>query len=206
MQQEVIDDRQPLLSMIVQPRETFRYSIDEKSFSLSLYIGAAGGFSNEIINYFQQPYPKNGYLPALIYNGMLSGIIGYLLATFILSFFVHQAGKLFGAKSTFKAVFQVFCLATIPFIWALPIFLFWMQLSPITFFEADFNQLTLSDTLILIVGSIVVLIVAVWNFILMLIGLSESMQISKLKAFGICMLIFVIAFAIGIGLTFAIGL
>lgn len=204
MQQQVIDERQPLLSMVVSPRETFRYSLQEKSFSLTLYIGAAGGFSNEIINYFQQPYPKNGYLPELIYNSMLSGIIGYLLATFILSFFLQQAGKLFGAQSTFKTVFQVLCLATIPFIWALPIALFWMQLSPVTYFEANLNELSVSNIIILIMGSLLIFGIAIWNFILMLIGLSEAMKISKLKAFWTFSIVFVVAIIVLMGIAFVI--
>ena len=183
MQVQNVDDRQPLLSMMVKPRETFRYAIQDKTFSLSLYIGAFGGFSNALLGYLQVEYPKGISLSEIVYSAFITGVITYLLTSFIMGYLLKVIGKVFGAHATFKEIFQTLCLITIPYIWLLPILLFWMQLSPTTYFKTNFAQLEMGEVLVLAFGSFAVLIASIWGFIITLVGLSEVMKVSKWKAF-----------------------
>ena len=183
MQVQNVDDRQPLLSMMVKPRETFRYAIQDKTFSLSLYIGAFGGFSNALLGYLQVEYPKGISLAEIVYSAFITGVITYLLTSFIMGYLLKVIGKIFGSQATFKEIFQTLCLITIPYIWLLPILLFWMQLSPTTYFKTNFAQLEMGEVLVLAFGSFAVLIASIWGFVITLVGLSEVMKVSKWKAF-----------------------
>ena len=184
MNEHVVDDRQTLLYMMAKPRQTFRHVIEHKNFSHSLYIGAIGGFSNALLGLFQTKYPFGFSLFNVVYSSFITGVIVFLLTCFVTGYLMKVVGRLFGGQATFKELFQVLCLVTVPYIWLLPVLLFWMQLSPDTFFKADLQNLNVKQVMIIAFGVLSIFIASIWTFILTLVGLSEVMKVSKWKAFG----------------------
>ena len=184
MKEQVVDDQLTLLSMMTKPRKTLRFALEHKNFSHSLYIGAVGGFSNALLGQFQTKYPKGYFLGDLVYSSFISGIIVYLISCFVTGFILKHVGRWFGSQATFKQLFQTLCLVAIPYIWLLPILLFWMQLSPETFFKVDLLNLEMKQLFVMAFGALAIIIASIWAFILTLVGLSEAMRISKWKAFG----------------------
>ena len=201
MAEQYIDDRQPVLSMMAKPRETFHYAIHEKTFSHSLYIGAIGGFSNALLGLFQTKYPFGYQLFDVVYSSFITGVIFYLLTCFVTGYLLKVIGGKFGSKATFKELFQTLCLITIPYIWLLPILLFWMQLSPDTFFKVNVMNLNLEQGIIVAFGVLAISVTSIWTFVLTLVGLSEVMKVSKWKAFGIMFLASFIAAIIMLAIT-----
>ena len=193
-QQEMrIDDREPILSMMVKPRETIRYTIQHKKFSYSLYVGAIGGFASALIALYGTPYQYKYSLGEMVYSSFITGVLYYLLLNLILAALLSVIGSVFKGKSNVKKLFQTLCLTSIPYIWLMPIVLFWMQLAPQTFFEVKNIAWEMTDYVIVYVGSFFILVASIWVFILTIIGVSEAHQISKWKSFFILLIASVIS-------------
>ena len=189
-----IDDREPILSMMVKPRETIRYTLNHKNFSYSLYVGAIGGFASALIALYGTPYQYKYSLGEMVYSSFITGVLYYLIINLILAALLSVMGSVFKGKGNVKTLFQTLCLTSIPYIWLMPIILFWMQLAPQTFFKVNNIAWEMTDYLILYIGSFCILAASIWVFVLNIIGVSEVHQISKWKSFFISLLVsFVLA-------------
>ena len=178
-----MDDREPVLSMMVKPRETIRYTLNYKKFSYSLYVGAISGFASALIALYGTPYQYEYSLGEMVYSSFITGVLYYLLLNLILAALLSVLGSVFKGKGNVKTLFQTLCLTSIPYIWLMPIVLFWMQLAPQTYFKVKNITWEMTDYLVLYVGSFCILAASIWVFILTIIGVSEAHQIPKWKSF-----------------------
>ena len=178
-----IDDRQPILSIVTNPRETIRYTLEHKDFSYALYVGAVGGFGGGLASLAGTQYQPKYSLGGMVYSSFITGILYFMLSNLIVAFLLSAIGSIFKGKGTFKSLFQAMCLTMIPYIWILPILLFWMQLSPSTFFLIEGATMTLEGVILSYLGLSVILVAAIWTFVLTIIAISEAHGFSKWKSF-----------------------
>lgn len=180
---EVVDDREPILSIAVKMRETIRYTLNNKSVGYILFIGAAGGFSSVLTAFIGAIYPYQYTLADIVHSAFLTGTIAFLITLLVFTLSIHIVSKLFKGKGTFKELFLSLCLTMIPYIWVLPLTLFWMQLSPETFFEISGVEQTLSGVIWNFIALFIYLMVAFWSFCITVTSISEVHKISKWKSF-----------------------
>ena len=178
-----MDDREPVLSIMVKPRETFRYTLDHKTFSYSLYVGAVGGFASALLSLYSTKYPFPYSLGEVVYSSFITGILYFMIANLVIAFMLAHIGAAFGGKASFKAMFQTMCLTVIPYIWLMPVLLFWMQYSRHTFFNIPHDGLTIGEAIWSYTGSFIILVASIWTLVLSIIGISEIHGFSKWKAF-----------------------
>ena len=182
-QQPAIDDREPILSIVTEPRSTIRYALDQKNFSYSLYVGAIGGFASGLALLVGTPYQAKYSLGEMVYSSFITGILYFMISNLIVAFLLATIGSVLKGKGTFKSLFQAMCLTMIPYIWILPILLFWMQLSPSTFFYIEGTSWTVGEAILFYVGLFILLMASVWLFVLKIIAVSEVHGFSKWRAF-----------------------
>ena len=182
-QQPSIDDREPILSIVKNPRSTIRYALDHKDFSYSLYVGAIGGFASGLSMLVGTPYQAKYSLGEMVYSSFITGILYFLISNLVVAFLLATIGSSLKGNGTFKSLFQAMCLTMIPYIWLLPILLFWMQLSPSTFFYIEGASLTLGGTILSFAGWFTILLASVWVIILTIIAISEAHGFTKWRAF-----------------------
>lgn len=182
-QQPSIDDRQPILSIVTEPRSTIRYALDHKDFSYSLYVGAVGGFASGLALLVGTPYQAKYSLGEMVYSSFITGILYFMISNLIVAFLLAAIGSTLKGKGTFKSLFQAMCLTVIPYIWILPILLFWMQLSPSTFFYIEGTNWTMGEAILFYIGLFILLMASVWDLVLKIIAISEVHGFSKWKAF-----------------------
>ncbi|MEO4051918.1 YIP1 family protein [Solibacillus sp. CAU 1738] len=194
----VVDDREPVLSIAVKMRETIRYTLNKKSVGYILFIGAAGGFSSALTAYIGTIYPYKYTLADIVHSAFLTGTLAFLITLLVLTFSINIVSMLFKGKGTFKELFLSLCLTMIPYIWVLPLTLFWMQLSPETFFEISGVEQTLSGVIWQFVALFIYLMITIWSFCITITVISEVHKFSKWKSF---FSLFIASCALGIVLA-----
>lgn len=177
------EDRLPILSIVTNPRETIRYTLNHKSFSYALYVGAIGGFASGLTSLAGTPYQPEFALWEMVYSSFITGILYFMITNLIVAFLLSAIGSVLKGNGTFKSLFQAMCLTIIPYIWILPIILFWMQLSPSTFFIIEGGTGTLEEAILSYVGLFIILLATIWTFVLTIIAISETHGFSKWRAF-----------------------
>lgn len=181
---EYREEMEPLLSVMVKPRETFRFMIENRKFTYALYTGAVAGVASMLITMYGSVFPVGFGLGDVVYTSIVMGILMFMVTNFVMAFVMTKVGALFKGQSTFKEMFQTVCMANAPYFWIMPILLFWLQSASHTFFKFDFDiETTLKDMIWAYVGLFSVAVAAIWSLVLSLIGVSEVHQISKIKAF-----------------------
>lgn len=181
---EYREDMEPLLSVMVKPRETFRFMIENKKFTYALYTGAVAGVASMLITMYGSAFPVGFGLGDVVYTSVVTGILVFLLTNLAMAFVMTKVGAVLKGKGSFKDIFQTICMANAPYFWIAPILLFWLQSASHTFFKFDFDiETTLKDMVWAYVGLFSVAVAAIWSFILSVVGISEVHQISKWKAF-----------------------
>ena len=137
----------------------------------------------------------------------MSGMLLFIVTTVIISALLNTIGKALSGKGTFTEMFRTMCVSTIPYIWILPILLFWMQLSPQSFFDMPNKDLTLGDAILTFLGGATVIFASIWTFIITLVGISEVHKISKWKAFFtfmisiVCLVIALVVISVVTGIS-----
>lgn len=198
-----IDDRQPILSIVTKPRETIRYTLNQKDFSYTLYVGALGGFASGMVSLVGTPYQPKFSLGEIVFSTFITGIMYFLLSNLIAAFLLSTIGAAMKGKGNFKSLFQAMCLSMIPYIWILPMLLFWMQLSPSTFFHIEGTTATVGEAVLSYTGLFIILLATIWTFVLTIIAVSETHGFSKWKAFFTALLASLVGgFIGGIALLF----
>ncbi|MEK4230344.1 Yip1 family protein [Solibacillus sp. FSL H8-0538] len=178
-----VDDRQPILSIALKPRETIRYVLQHKGLRYFVFVGIIGAFSSNLASFIGTKYNAAITLGDIVYSSFISGVLLFILTTVIISALLHTLGKTLGGRGKFKEMFRAMCVTVIPYIWILPVLLFWMQLSPQSYFSMASADQILGDVLMKFVGSGLVMIMGIWTFVITLIGISEVHKFSKWKAF-----------------------
>ncbi len=180
--QHIPTDYMPILSMMVKPRDAFHYALQRKQFSYAIYIGILGAFASNLTLLYGTAYPMGYSLGQIVYSSFVTGIIYFMLMNLIMAMMLNVVGGFFGGKGTFKPLFQMMCLTMIPYIWVLPILLFWLQLAPQTYFSMPYDA-TLGQLIGSYFGGFAILAASIWTFIVSLVGISEVHGFSKWKAF-----------------------
>ena len=183
------EDMEPLLSVMVKPRETFRFMIDNKKFTYALYTGAVAGVASMLITMYGTAFPVGFGLGDVVYSSIVTGILVFMLTNLVLAFVLAKVGTMLKGKGTFKEMFQTVCMANAPYFWVMPIVLFWLQNAAHTFFKFDFNiETSIRDMIWAYVGLFSVAVAAIWSVVLSIVGISEVHQFSKWKGFAVFLL------------------
>jgi len=182
---EYREEMEPLLSVMVKPRITFRFMIENKKFTYALYTGAVAGIASMLITMYGSSIPAGYGLGDVVYSSIVSGVLFFMLSNLAMSFLFAKLGEILkGKKGSFREMFQTICMASAPYFWIMPVILFWLQFSSHTFFMYNFKiDLTLKDVIWSYVGLFSVAVAGIWSVVLMVIGISEVHQFSKWKAF-----------------------
>lgn len=176
------DDYMPILSIMARPRDAINYTLVHKNFAYALYAGAVGGFASSLATMYGSAYPVGFTVGQVVYAAFITGIFVVMLTNLAMAFMLNVIGSVFKGNGSFKTLFQVMCMSLVPYIWLLPILLFWLQLAPDTFFKLT-GEITLGQVIVSYVGAFLILAAAVWAFVLSLVGISEAHGFSKWKAF-----------------------
>lgn len=112
---------QPLISTWTQPKETIRYVLEYKTWSYSFFILLLVSISTGLISFAETDIMSDLSLPVIILLSILTSFIGTLISLFISSALYTWVGKWLGGKGNFKDMVQMSPIASIPFIWMMPI-------------------------------------------------------------------------------------
>lgn len=201
-QNTLADDRHAILSIALKPRETMRYVLTTKTLPYFIFVGIVGMFASNLISFVGTKFTGEYTLGDIIYSTFLSSFLMYFLSTFLSAGVLTLSAKAFGGVGTFKNMFRMISITMVPYIWILPVILFWMQFAPQSFFEIAYMPQKMSDLLLQFVCGTFIIIASVWTYILTIVGISEVHKISKWKAFFASLLVLIILGVLAIALLF----
>lgn len=202
-----VDDRHAILSIAIKPRDTFQYVLKEKKLSYFMIIGIIGMFGSNLVTLIGTDIYGQSSLGDIVFSAFMSGILFYFLSTALVAGVLLLSAKVLGGKGTFKEMFRMISMTMVPYIWLLPVILFWMQFAPQSFFEIPYIESTLADYIIQFICGTFVMVASIWTFILTVVGISEVHKLSKWRAFFASILVvivlgIVVAFALLNGIAF----
>lgn len=180
--EQLLDDRQPILAIATKPRETIQLLLQYKSFRYFMIVGIIGMFASQLGGFIGTKYPQPLMLGDIVLSTMMTSIVFFFLGTAFSAILYKIFGAIFKGKGSFKDLFKVVSLSSIPYIWILPALLFWMQLSPETYFIV-YEMATMEQLIIRFVGGGIFLIFTIWSMVITIVGVSEVHKFSKWKAF-----------------------
>lgn len=184
-------DTEPVLSMFRHPKLTILFTLKYKPLSYFIKVGIIGTFASSLVGFLGVQLKGGITLGDVVYSSFITSILMYLISVTLMAVIALFIGAAFGGKAKFKPLFRAFSLTLIPFIWILPILLFWMQLSPNTFFDLSFTNATMVDLLFGIVGPLSLLVSFIWTLIVSLQAIAIVHRFSKWKSFFTLLLMFV---------------
>ena len=173
---------QPVLMIAKYPRATIRFCIMFRPLFYFFFIGIVGVFGLELSRFVNTEYLFQFTLGDIVSSSMIFSVVVYVISTLISAGLMQFFGKMLGGKGNFKQMFQAFSLTYIPFIWILPMLLFWMQLSPESYFVIPGKELTIGDTIMTYVGPLFILLASIWSIILMVKAIQEIQRLSMLRS------------------------
>ena len=186
-----IADMQPFFMIALYPRATIRFCLMFKPLVYFVFIGIVGAFSTELVRFAKEEYDFQFTLGDIVSSSMIFSVITFVTSTAILAIILQFLGSSLGGKGTFKQMFRALSLTYFPFIWILPMLLFWMQLSPESYFVyGDFTQ-SVGDKIMGFIGLVVILLACIWSLFLVLKAIQEVQRFSMAKAItalAICIL------------------
>lgn len=188
--EQLLEDRQPILAIATKPRETIQLLLQYKGFRYFIIVGLIGTFASQLGSLIGTQYPRPFTLGQIVLFAMVNSLLFFFLATAFSAGLYKIFGAVFKGKGSFKDLFKVVSIATVPYIWILPALLFWMQLSPSTFFVLS-KQVAMEELIARFTGGGIFLIFTIWSAIITIIGISEVHKISKWKAFFVSVIGFV---------------
>ena len=201
-QNTVADDHHAILSIALKPRETIRYVLTTKNLAYFIFIGIVGMFASNLISFVGTKFTGEYTLGDIVYSTFLSSFLMYFLSTFLSAGVLTVSAKVFGGVGTFKNMFRMISVTMVPYIWILPIILFWMQFAPQSFFDIAYMPPEMSDLLLQFVCGTFIIIASVWTYVLTVVGISEVHKISKWNAFFASLLVLIILGVLVFGLLF----
>ncbi|WP_339195421.1 YIP1 family protein [Solibacillus sp. FSL R5-0449] len=178
-----VDDRHAILSIAVKPRDTIRYVLTTKKLSYFIFVGIIGVFASNLTGFIGEEFTGQFTLGDIVYSTFLVSLILYFLSTVLSAGVLTLSAKAFGGVGKFKEMFRMISMTMIPYIWILPVLLFWMQFAPQSFFSISYMETSLGDLILQFVCGILIIISSIWTYVITVIGISEVHHISKLKAF-----------------------
>ena len=178
-----VDDRHAILSIAVKPRDTIRYVLTTKKLSYFIFVGIIGVFASNLVSFIGSEFTGQYTLGDIVYSTFLFSLILYFLSTVLSAGILTLSAKAFGGIGKFKEMFRMISVTMIPYIWILPVLLFWMQFAPQSFFTISYMETSLGDLILQFVCGTLIIISSIWTYVITVIGISEVHRISKWKAF-----------------------
>ena len=178
-----VDDRHAILSIAVKPRDTIRYVLTTKKLSYFIFVGIIGVFASNLVSFIGSEFTGQYTLGDIVYSTFLFSLILYFLSTVLSAGVLTLSAKAFGGIGKFKEMFRMISVTMIPYIWVLPVLLFWMQFAPQSFFTISYMETSLGDLILQFVCGTLIIISSIWTYVITVIGISEVHRISKWKAF-----------------------
>ena len=178
-----VDDRHAILSIAVKPRDTIRYVLTTKKLSYFIFVGIIGVFASNLVSFIGSEFTGQYTLGDIVYSTFLFSLILYFLSTFLSAGVLTLSAKALGGTGKFKEMFRMISVTMIPYIWILPVLLFWMQFAPQSFFSISYMETSLGDLILQFVCGTLIIISSIWTYVITVIGISEVHRISKWKAF-----------------------
>lgn len=178
-----VDDRHAILSIAIKPRDTIRYVLTTKNLPYFIFVGVVGMFASNLISFIGQKFTGEYTVGEIVYSTFMSSFLLYFVSTLLSAGVLMLAAKIFGGVGKFKEMFRMISMTMIPYIWILPMVLFWMQFAPQSFFNIPYMQPGMSDYILQFICGTLIIIASVWTFVITIVGISEVHKISKWKAF-----------------------
>ena len=200
-----IHDMQPVLMIAKYPRATIRFCIMFKPLIYFFFIGIVGAFSSQLSNFVNEDYPFQFTLGDIVSSSMIFSVIVFVFSTLISAALMQFFGKTLGGKGNFKQMFRALCLTYIPFIWILPALLFWMQLSPESYFIIPGIALTIGDRIMTFVGPALIFLASIWSIFLVVKAIQEVQRLSMLRSIVSFLLLVVVIASFSIMLFMTTG-
>lgn len=191
-QNTVVDDRHAILSIALKPRETIRYVLTTKNLPYFIFVGLVGVFASNLLSFFGTKFTGKYTLGDIVYSTFLSSFILYFLSMFLSAGVLTLSAKAFGGVGKFKEMFRMISMSMVPYIWILPMILFWMQFAPQSFFVIKYMPPQMTDIILQFVCGTFIIIATVWTYVLQIVGISEVHKISKWKAFFASLIVLMI--------------
>ena len=188
----IVDDRHAILSIAFKPRDTIRYVLTTKNLPYFIFVGIVGMFASNLISFMGEKFTGKYTLGDIVYSTFISSLLLYFVSTLLSAGGLMLFAKLFGGVGKFKEMFRMISMTMVPYIWILPVVLFWMQFAPQSFFNIPYIQPEMSDYLLQFICGTLIIIASVWTYVITIIGISEVHKISKWKAFFASLFVVVI--------------
>ena len=170
------------------------------------FVGIVGAFSSELSKLVNMKYPFQFTLGDIVSSSMVFSVIVFVFSTLISGALIQFFGRMLGGKGNFKQMFRSLCLTYIPFIWILPALLFWMQLSPESYFVIPGKELTIGDQIMIYVGPILIFIASCWSLFLVVKAIQEVQRLSMLRSIVSFLLLVVVIASFSIILFMTTGI
>lgn len=187
-----VDDRHAILSIAIKPRDTIRYVLTTKNLPYFIFVGVVGMFASNLISFIGQKFTGEYTVGEIVYSTFMSSFLLYFVSTLLSAGVLMLAAKIFGGVGKFKEMFRMISMTMIPYIWILPMVLFWMQFAPQSFFNIPYMQPGMSDYILQFICGTLIIIASVWTFVITIVGISEVHKISKWKAFFASLFVIII--------------
>ena len=189
---------QPVLMIAKFPQATIRFCIMFRPLIYFFFIGIIGAFSVELSKFVNTKYLFQYTLGEIVASTMIFSVMTFVISTSISAALIQFLGKMLGGKGNFKQMFRAISLTYIPYIWILPVLLFWMQLSPESYFVIPGKELTIGDQIMTYVGPIVILIASIWSLFLIVKAIQEVQRLSVLRSIVSLLLLVVVIVSLAI--------
>ena len=169
-----------------QPRRVFRYinATQYESYLAALVamLGISNAFDNAVSRNLGDEMPL---VVVILLCVLLGGVTGWI-STFIYAALIKWVGTWFEGKAeNTQAIFRMLGYGSLPIVASLPLLLAQLMVFGNGLFQADLGNYdgSLFHNVILFGSGIIEIGLAIWSFILILVGLSEIQGFSLGKAF-----------------------
>lgn len=191
-------DTEPTLSILRHPKLTILFALKYKPLSYFIKVGIIGTFASSLISLIGLKLTAHITLGDLVLSTFITAIFMYFISVLLMAGVAYVIGAAFKGKGKMKPLFRALSLSFIPYIWTLPLVLFWMQLSPNTFFFLSFEDAALVDVAFTLAGPIALLVATIWSVVLTVQAIAIVHQFSKWKAiWTFIFVVLVMLFAFG---------
>ncbi|MEG0260285.1 MAG: Yip1 family protein [Lysinibacillus sp.] len=170
----------PLLSVWLHPNQTAQYVMKHKGIGyciMLIIIGYIAVFLSSIAGTDLYPTFTVGIIT--IFVVVLGPIIGLISST-IYTGVIFLVGKLFNGQGSYKNLFKVLTLPTIPYLALAPFYAIWLAVSPESMFIADFSG---AMVLLSMLSGFLTFIVSVWSIVISIAVIAQAHKFSNWKAF-----------------------
>lgn len=188
----------PFFSVWLHPKQTARYLIEKKTVLYAIVLIVIGLMASSILGFQNSGmYPDVPYVWIVVTTILFAPLIG-IIAYFISVGVSFLVGKLLRGAGGFWDIAKALSLSTIPMIFAWPIYVVWLVVSPESFFLEEYTDI------MAIIGSLVMAVTSIWSFVITIGALAEAHRYSNWRAFFTLIIPSILIFSALIAIIFFI--